>query len=61
MRTIYPICREYANNEIEMSIQVIKALSTQKDVEEIINSLTIDEFQQLSEQFVDIFNFEKKK
>lgn len=61
MRLIYPITKKYADNEIEMSIQIIKALSNQSDVEEIINSLSLTEFQELSEEIAGLLSFEKKK
>lgn len=61
MRLIYPITKKYADNEIEMSIQIIKALSNQTDVEEIINSLSLTEFQELSEEIAGLLSFEKKK
>jgi hypothetical protein len=43
-----------------MVVNVIKSLSSQVDVEDIINSLSIEEFTKLSEDIVALINQKKK-
>ena len=48
LRVIYPLTKKYADNEIEMVVQIIKAFSDDKDIEEKVNWLDIAEFTELS-------------
>lgn len=59
LRVIYPITKKYADNEIEMVVNIIKAFSKDEKAEEKINSLTLQEFTQLSEKVAGIIS--KKK
>lgn len=61
MRKIYPFTVDVVKwQEIEMVVNVIKSLSSQVDVEDIINSLSIEEFTKLSEDIVALINQKKK-
>jgi len=61
MRIIYPLtAKNTAGWEIEMVIEIIKALSSQSDVEDVINSMSIDEFAKLSEKVSEIIDQKKK-
>lgn len=60
LRKIYPIITKHWDNEIEMIVQVVKALSPDKDVEGVIDSLTQEEFGELATQVWDIMNTKKK-
>lgn len=60
-RKIYPIIKEHWNNEIEMIIQVIKVLSDQEWVEEIMDGLSLQDFTSLSEQIAPIIKGEQEK
>lgn len=51
LRKIYPLINKHKDNEIEMTIQVIIALSDQEDIEAILDDMTIDEMKELSEAF----------
>lgn len=58
-RKIYPLLKQYADNEIEMVIAIIKSFTT-TDVEGIIDGLSIEDFTKLSEQIVGLIDQKKK-
>lgn len=59
MRKIYPLIKKYEGNEIEMVIEVVKALSTTENVETILDNMSIEEFTELSIKITELL--EKKK
>ena len=60
LRKIYPLISKYWDNEIEMVVQVIMALSDDKNVEDTINSMTQEEFTELSEEISKLLDTKKK-
>ena len=63
MRLIYPIISKYKDNEakvIEQIFEIVCALSSQENVSEILDSLSIEEFAELSEKVMWLINQKKK-
>lgn len=61
MRKIYPIIKEQAGNEIEMVIEIIKSLSDQENVEEIVNNLNLSDFTILTEKIAVLIDATSQK
>lgn len=61
MRKIYPIIKEQAGNEIEMVIEIIKALSDQEGIEDMINNLSIADFTILTEKIAVLIDATSQK
>ena len=59
-RKIQPIIKEKQSQEIEMIISIIMSLSDDKDIEEKLNWLNIEEFTKLSEEITKLLQVEKK-
>lgn len=59
MRIIYPLTKQYADNEVEMVIAFFKAFSDDKDIENKINEMSIEDFSILAEQIAGIINQKK--
>jgi hypothetical protein len=47
MRKIYPIIKNTADNEVEMVVQFIKALSIDPNIEAVVDTLSIEDFTKL--------------
>jgi hypothetical protein len=60
MRKIYPIIKNTADNEVEMVVQFIKALSIDPNIEAVVDTLSIEDFTKLWESIGQLLN-EKKK
>ena len=61
LRKIQPFISEQKQwQEIDMIVNIIKALSPDENVEEIIDNLNIEDFTSLSEQVGEIINTQKK-
>lgn len=62
LRKIYPIFKQYANNEVEMMVKLVESLSDEKDVESKMNLLSVEEFWELSNLVAPIISdVEQKK
>jgi len=59
-RLIYPIFKENKDNEIEMIIQIIKKLSSQTNIEEIVDSMDLKAFEELSQKIFELIDQKKK-
>ena len=60
LRKIYPIIQKNDGNEIEMIIEIVKALAVEENVEEILDGLSIAQFTELSEQITPLLDTQKK-
>ena len=61
LRKIQPyISQQKKWEEIDMIINIIKALSPDENIEEIIDNLNMEDFTSLSEQVGEIINTQKK-
>jgi len=61
LRKIYPIIKEQSGNEIEMVIEIIKALSDQEGVEDMVNNLSLEDFTILTEKIAVLIDATRKK
>lgn len=59
LRIIYPIIKQNTDNEIEMVIQFFKAFSSDKEVEDKINKLNIEDFTELSNYIAELITQKK--
>ena len=61
LRKINPIVAKHKQGEeIDMVIDIIKAFSEDKNIEEVIDNLTIDDFTKLSEEITSLMDTKKK-
>lgn len=60
LRIIFPLVKQYADNEIEMVVQFMKALSAETDIEEKVNSLTVEEFTEVASKIAELIDQKKK-
>lgn len=60
LRKVYPLVEKYRDNDIELVVQVVIALSSEENAEDIINSLNKEEFALLSEQISVLLDTKKK-
>lgn len=61
MRKIYPIIKLKSENEIEMVIEILKALSDDSNIETIVDSLSIEEFGELAEKVSSLIGQDAQK
>ena len=60
LRTIYPLIKKYSDNEIEMVVEFLKALSNDAEVEEKVNALTVEEFTEVASKIASLIEQKKK-
>lgn len=60
LRRVYPLISKYADNDIELIIQVVIALSDNEKAEEVVESLNQKEFAELSKQIGELLDTKKK-
>ena len=60
LRKVFPIVEKYSNNDVELVVQVIIALSDEKDVEEVVDSMNREEFNELNIKISELLDTQKK-
>lgn len=61
LRKIQPLITQYEWQEVEMVIEVIKALSPDSNIEATLNDLNVDDFTKLSEEISALIEPDTKK